>query len=148
MEDTKECKSCGEEIKSKASKCPHCQTPQSKWAYDRTNIKHVFISMFIIFGLTAYIFNNAFSGLLFPKDFNEYNELIKIQNTTISFKEKACGKTITVIGEIINNSTSKWTDIYFEARFYDKENKLIDTISDKTYDLMLTNNSTSTFKIT
>ena len=52
----KECKTCGEEIKAKALKCPHCQTSQSKWAYDRTNIKHILISTLLIFGIAGFFF--------------------------------------------------------------------------------------------
>lgn len=147
MEERKECKSCGEEIKAKALKCPYCQTSQSKWAYDRSNIKHVLISTLLIFGMVGYFFLNAFGSLLNPKDFNDSKSLIKIANTIISFKEESCGSSVTVLGEIINNSETVWKDIYFEAQFYNKDNELIDSISDKTYDLVLPVNVKSTFKI-
>ncbi len=148
MEEMKECKTCGEEIKAKALKCPRCQTWQSKWRYDQSNIKHIFVAMLLAFGVIGFVFLNAFGNIFNPKDFKDSQALIKIENTIISFSEKPCGSRVTILGTIVNNSDITWKDFYFEAQFYNKENELIDTLSDKIYDLILLKNDKTTFKIT
>ena len=147
MDEIKECKTCGEEIKAKALKCPHCQTWQTKWKYDQTNPKHHLVFILLLFGFMGYMFYSSFGSSFNHKEFEKYKSLVEIKNTNISFSTASCGSTVTVIGAIVNNSNISWKDIYFETQFFDKDNELIDTVSDHDYDLVVLKNSESTFKV-
>lgn len=148
MEEMKQCPACFEEINAKATKCPHCQSWQSKWRFDHSNIKHQLIFISFIFGLLAFFYFSAFGSLINQKSFYESKDLINVSNTNLNYSIKECGARISIIGTITNNSDTIWKDVHFEAQFYDKDNKLIDTFSDNNYDLVLLNNDKSAFKIT
>lgn len=148
MEEMKECPSCCEEINAKAIKCPRCHAWQSKWRFDQSNIKHQLIFMALIFGIMGVILSSSLGSLFNPKDFSESKSLIKIKDSKISYSIRECGAQITVIGTILNNSEIAWKDFNFETQFYNKNNDLIDTISDQNYDLVLLPNSESAFKVT
>lgn len=147
MDEMKECKTCGEEIKAKALKCPHCQTWQTKWKYDPTNPKHHLILILLLLGLMSFMFYNSFGSVFNHKDFEKYKNQVEVKNTNISFSTASCGSKVAVIGTILNKSNISWGDIYFETQFFDKDNKLIDTVSDHDYDLVILKNSESTFKV-
>jgi len=147
MEEMKECPSCGEEIKAKAIKCPRCQAWQSKWRFDQSNLKHQLIFMVIIFGIMGIIFSSTLGDIFNPKDFANSKSLLEIKSSKVDFTENGCGARISVIGTISNNSEIAWEDFNFEVQFYNEDNKLIDTVSDQNYDLLILPNDESTFKI-
>ena len=148
MEAMKECPSCGEEIKAKAIKCPRCQAWQSKWRFDQSNIKHQLIFMALIVGVMGVVFYGSIGNVFNQKDFSENKSLLSIKDSKVSYSIKECGARITVIGTIINKSGVAWKDFNFEAQFYDKNNVLIDTVSDQNYKLVVLPNDESTFKVT
>ena len=148
MEDTKQCPTCCEQINAKATRCPRCQSWQSKWRFDQSNIKHQLIFALVLFSLLGGLYFTVFSSILNPKNFEESKSLLTVTDTTFNYSIKDCGASISVIGTIINNSDVTWKDVYFEIQFFNKENILIDTISENEYDLVILQEDTSTFKIT
>ncbi|HDL00943.1 MAG TPA: hypothetical protein ENH23_01755 [candidate division Zixibacteria bacterium] len=149
MQDTKICPACGEEIKAIAKKCPHCLTWQSKWKIDQSNPKYqlFWLTIFFVFIALAFYFRISVSSKLSTADFEESRQLITIEKTKMNYTTKECGGYISILGTITNNSSITWENFYFEARFYNADNILIDSLSDNDYNLVVLPGSNSTFKI-
>ena len=148
MDEMKECKTCGEEIKAKALKCPRCQTWQTKWKYDQSNPKHHLIFIAILFGAMGIMFYSSLGSIFNTNEFSDNKSLVVVKDSKVSFTEKECGTTVSIIGTITNNSEESWKDFNFEAQFFNENNELIDTVSDQNYDLILLPNDDGTFKVT
>jgi len=149
MQDVKICPACGEEIKAIAKKCPHCLTWQSKWKIDQSNPKYqLFWVALIIFILgVSFYFKSTVSDKFSTTNFEKNRQLITIKDSKMSYVTKECGGSISILGTIINNSTIAWENFYFEVRFYNSSNELIDSISDNDYNLVALPNSDSSFTI-
>lgn len=65
----------------------------------------------------------------------------------MSYGKDDCGSYISVIGKLRNDTDIAWENVYFEARFYDTNNKLIDTISDNNHDLVVLPNADGAFRV-
>jgi len=148
MEDMKQCPSCCEQINTKAIKCPRCQTWQSKWRFDQSNLKHQFIFVTLLLGGMAAAYTGFIGSIFGTVGFEESKTLIKIKSSNIHHAINDCGARVSVIGTIYNDSEITWKDVYFEVQFYNDKNELIDTISDNRYDLLLLAKDKTTFKIT
>ena len=148
MNEMKECKTCFEEINAKALKCPRCQTWQTKWKYDQSNPKHHLIFLAILFGAMGIMFYSSLGSIFNPNEFSDNKSSFVVKDSKVSFTEKECGTTVSIIGTITNNSEVSWKDFNFEAQFFNEDNELIDTVSDQNYDLILLPNDDGTFKVT
>lgn len=102
----------------------------------------------MVFGIASIFFYSAFGNIFISNEFSESRDQIFIENTTLSFAENTCGLQLSLIGTIINQSEFSWKDVYFEAQFFDENDKLIDSISDHDYDLLLVPGFNNSFKIT
>ncbi len=145
MSEMKQCHACGEEIKSIAKRCSHCQTWQSKWRIEPSDPRYAIIwvvIMLVIFG--GMYFKMGFWG---KKDFQDYASKLFITDSSINYGSDNCGSFVSVIGKIKNNTDVAWEDVYFEVQFFNSDNKLIDTISDNDYSLVMIPKSESTFKV-
>lgn len=149
MQDAKVCPACGEEIKAIAKKCPHCLTWQSKWKIDQSNPKYqlFWVAMLIIFIALTFYFKSSVSNKFSTANFEDSRQLITIENTKMNYVTKECGSSISILGTVINNSSVTWENFYFEARFYNSNNTLIDSLSDNDYNLVVLPNSDSSFII-
>ena len=149
MADTKICPACGEEIKAIAKKCPHCLTWQSKWKIDQSNPKYqlFWVAVIIFFLGFSFYFKSTVADKFNTSNFNENRQLLTIKNSKMDYVVRECGGFISILGTITNNSPVAWENIYFEARFYNSNNELIDSISDNDYNLVALANSDSTFVI-
>ena len=149
MQDAKICPTCGEEIKAIAKKCPHCLTWQSKWKIDQSNPKYqlFWVTLFIIFIAFSFYFKSSVSDKLSTSNFEDSRELITIKNSKMNYVTKECGGSVSILGTIINNSEVSWESFYFEVKFYNKDNVLIDSLSDNDYNLVVLPHSDSSFII-
>jgi len=147
MQDEKICPTCGEEIKEIAKKCPRCHTWQSKWKIDQSNPKYqlFWVALLIVFIPLMFYFKSSVSNKLDTANFEESRSLITIENTKMNYVTKGCGSSVSILGKIVNNSSISWKNFYFEVRFYNSKNILIDSLSDNDYNLVVLPNSESTF---
>jgi len=145
---SKICKMCYKEIDSRAKKCPYCQHCQNKFSMV------VFHPAFgVIFVLIPILLVYIFMGLMFKgmfdqgEDFTPYRTQIAISEPELKFGKTARGPTVVVMGKMTNNSSLSWKDVQLEVRFYDKDNKLIDTDQKEKYSFVVPANDISTFKV-
>jgi hypothetical protein len=144
MSEIKQCHACGEEIKSIAKRCPHCQTWQSKWRLEPTDPKFFIIWIIMMVVIFSVLFLRT--GFFGKKNFQDYASSLVITDSKLNYGSDSCGSFISVIGRIKNNSDVTWEHIHFEVQFYNSDKKLIDTISDSNYDLVVLPHSESAFK--
>lgn len=143
---SKTCKMCYKEIDSRAKKCPYCQHWQSKISM---TVRHPAFALFLTMGFIV-VFGVIFESLfVFDKgeDFATYRNQITISKSKLKFGETSHGPTVVVIGEMKNNSNLSWKDVQLEVRFYDNNNKLIDTDQKNKYSFEVPANDISTFKV-
>ncbi|MHC4543571.1 MAG: FxLYD domain-containing protein [Planctomycetota bacterium] len=143
---SKTCKMCYKEMDSRAKKCPYCQHWQSKFS---KIVWHPAFAVFLIMGFIV-VFGVIFESLfVFDKgeDFAPYRNQITIRKSELKFGETSHGPTVVVMGEIKNNSNLSWKDVQLEVRFYDNNNKLIDTDQKNKYSFVIPANDISTFKV-
>ena len=145
---SKICKMCYKEIDKRAKKCPYCHHWQKKISMIVWNPAFgVFLVM--IPYLAVYIFMGTAFKSMFDKgeDFTPYRNQITINKTELKFGETSCGPTVVAMGTMTNNSSLSWKDVQLEARFFDNNNKLIDTDQKNKYSFVIPANDISTFKI-
>jgi len=150
-EETKICKMCYMEINPKAKKCPYCQHWQNKWSMITFHPLFVMIPGIIIFtaifGFMGKMFQTTFSE---GEPFSQYASAVSIIETKMVFGVSGCehkSPTVAVLGKIRNDSGVSWKDIKLEARFFDKDVKLIDTTQQEKYSFTAPANDESTFKL-
>ena len=142
--ETKKCYSCCEEIKAEAKQCPHCQSYQSPInRVIKSPAGGAIIGLVFVWVLFVWFIGNRFenNAIYDPK------EVLTIADSSIKFKDASCGKQVVVLGRISNKGEEVLTDIVFDVEFYDQDGKLIDSVSDTEYDLVVPPGSTKSFKI-
>jgi hypothetical protein len=145
---SKTCKMCYKEIDRRAKKCPYCQHLQNKISMV---VFHPAFGIFLV--LTPMLLVYIFVGLFFKgifnqgEDFTPYRNQITISESELKFGETSRGPTVVVIGKMTNNSSLSWKDVQLEVRFYDKNEKLVDTDQKEKYSFVVPENDISTFKV-
>ena len=143
MAEHKECIVCGEQIRTVARKCSHCQSWQSKWKPDATHPLYAMVYLLIVFVALAFFYR----AILFRTDFVPGESNLEVEKSQIHFTPDDRGGYISVIGTIRNTGNTTWEDVHFEVRFYDADDNLIDTISENDYDLVALSNDVTAFRI-
>lgn len=147
MEKT-HCKYCLEEIQAEAKKCPHCQGWQTK--FDPQNPKVGLYLSLVIIALIPILL----APLLFeiysddPKD-DVDTSLKSLEVISSSLKTFECEgtKCLAIVGIIENTSDQVWNNVFFHVDFYDSNDQLIDTFSDRDSDIVIPARSKTTFRV-
>ncbi len=143
------CKNCCSSIHKDAKVCPFCLSPQTTgYAFKRFAPALVlFLIFFIVFQVVD---SFRSSGYKEPVQFLEHKDSLSIISSELSFT--ACGEckstyNAVVIGTLKNTSQYGWEDIKIEVRFYDKDQKMIDSISEMDYDMVVQPNAEVSFRV-
>lgn len=149
-EETKICKMCYKEISSKAKKCPYCQHWQNKWSLITFHPLFGMIPVMVVFiALIALLGKSFKSTFAEGEPFSQHAASLSINETQMVFGVNECehkSATVAILGKIRNESNISWKDIKLEARFFDKEGKMIDTTQDQKY-ITVPSNGESAFKL-
>lgn len=84
----------------------------------------------VLFVVGAMLFNNAFAP---GKDFGPFQERIAIVESQMHFSQTTNGNYISTIGQIRNDSDFAWKNFQLEVHYYDREERMIDTRSEKLF---------------
>ncbi len=76
-----------------------------------------------------------------------FQESLKIIDSKIHFSSSENHNSISCIGTIQNNSGLYWDELVIEVQYFNKENTLIDTITEYYYDLVVPANDKAAFRI-
>lgn len=142
---SKTCKMCYQEMDSRAKKCPYCHHWQNKISMI---VWHPAFAAFLIM-IPSCIFVGLIFESMFDKgeDFTTYRTQIAISESELKFGKTVRGPTVVAMGIMTNKSSLSWKDVQLEVRFYDNNNKLIDTDQKNKYSFVVPANDISTFKV-
>jgi len=124
---TKTCPICYSTVDARAKKCPHC--------HSLLGFYKVVVPAMVVFGIVGVF---GFLALLVWAASPRYRYLrndvagsIKVVSSKHYFAPSSNnGKTTVIIGSLSNAADQTLGSIEVEARFYNKENELIDLVSD------------------
>ena len=126
---TKSCPYCAETISTEAKVCPRCRQWQTFRSF--TN-PVVFLSIVILvicaLGIAAII---RLQRIIDPgPDFALFRNSLSVVESKIVFYEREKQTRLRTLVVLTNQSSYSWKDVEVEARYFDKEHRLIDA---KTY---------------
>ncbi len=138
-EQTKACRMCGETIKSKAKRCPHCTSYLSIF---NLPIIVAITSIAIIIVVRFSMPNPANRETIYDGG----NKLV-ILDTSQKYAKDDCGTFIAIIGKLKNQTDKTWTDIHFEVKFFNDKNELVDTLNPELYSIVVAPHKETSFRI-
>lgn len=152
--DKKSCPNCAERIQIAAKKCPFCMTQlvKPKW-YKNPQLlgflPMVMVLPYILFTMTR-VMNRP--ELLFANYAQKVNVLSADMHFENTMQPQTDGtkrpeRTLTVLGTVRNDSDITWESPSYEATFYDKSGKLIDSQAEGSNHVALAPHQTQAFRI-
>lgn len=139
-EISKICKTCLEEINSKAKVCPHCRAPQ-------TPFQQVIPYLPVLIILSIFLF---FDSVIFTDEaevFSSHRNELTITDSEFTLNDCCNALYVTTIGKIINTSESSWEYFKIQVDYFNEEGDLIDSVSDTDYGLVSHPGEVSTFRV-
>lgn len=115
----KQCPQCAEFVKEEARKCRYCQ---HTFGYNRYQSYVIALLLFFIIFL-LYSENKLRHAKTYYKDFDVKTSGLVVENFTITKNPK-----LKILGQIKNNGADTWKYISVQAKFYDKNGKVVDLV--------------------
>ena len=140
-----QCRLCKTSIEPKAAKCPHCLGWQTRVLPDmHSPLGSALILVPTVVFLVVFLF---FVGDK-PVAIGPKVENFTLTETTLGFSD-CCGDNfyIAIVGKITNDGDAAAEAPHFEARFYDSEGELIDSLATDSYDLVIAPHTEATFRV-
>ena len=129
--ETKPCRGCMKSIAARASRCPYCQSFQSRW----------YIPFVVLVGFAPLL---VFWPMLNRADFADHKDQISVQVETTKFDDDQ----LTVTGAISNSSKLTWESPIFEVTVWDVNNKRLDVVREEIYDMIVVPGEDNFFRFT
>jgi len=144
----KTCIACSQLIHQDARKCPHCRS----WQYGKyVGWFHPTTMTVLALVLGCAILLPAGSimyDVLHARGTSyESSDSISIVDSKVYYSEQKEGFYVSCIGTLRNNSDVAWENLHFEVRFFDSAGKLIDTLSDYYYSLVVRPHAEGAFRV-
>ena len=136
---------CAESINAAAKLCPHCRTDQRAGA--------ILITFAPWFGIVFWLLIAAGVGIFFYRvldqgqNFTSVRNQVTVGSSEMQFSDGERGRYITTIGVITNGSDCGWKEVQMEARYFNKQGKLVDVGAQWFSDLVVQPHSESAFRI-
>lgn len=144
MSQTKECIMCFSEIDARAKKCRYCNSLQAKYSNIENNPLIMSLLLVFIVGMFGYIYydNVYLRGLK-----KESQKDLIVTVSEVSEKVEAGKLYVACMGTIKNPANFRFSDVQLEARFYNGQNELIDTIAYTDEELSIPENGDVAFRV-
>jgi hypothetical protein len=145
--DVKTCHKCGEEIKSVAKKCPHCQSWQKGLGATLSNPAAAFAPALAILPILFlfYYYTGIFRGR--GNEFEKYRQMVTVKESRLYYAKEDRTAYVSVIGALKNESDKKWKRVSFEVQYFDQSGALVDAQAHTIYDMVLLSHSEQAFRI-
>jgi len=125
MNETKECIMCFSEIDARAKKCRYCNSLQAKYSNLENNPAIISLLFVFIVGMCGYIYYENIYLMALKKEAQK--DLI-VTVSEVSEKEEAGKLYVACMGTIKNPVDFRFSNVELEARFFNSNNDLIDSI--------------------
>jgi hypothetical protein len=144
---TKICYQCGEEIKEIARKCPHCQSWQTGIGAAMANPAKAAL-LAIVPMLFILLWSWFWIGPRRDKnEFEKHRAEVTVTSSKMTWSKEEDGNFISIIGTLKNDGNVKWNNLQLEAQYFNPAGILIDTQSDRNYDIILLPHSEHAFRM-
>jgi hypothetical protein len=80
-------------------------------------------------------------------DFKSFQSQLRVDHSEIAFGEAADRPTVAVLGTIRNDSKVSWGRITLEVQYFDAAHKLVDTVQNEGYGLVIPAGNVGAFKV-
>ena len=141
----KTCPICAEAIKVAAKRCPYCLSDQRKGAFMIPLVPWLGMALWLMIAVGLAV---IFLRVMNPgKDFTTVREQVAITSSELQFSSGEKGRYITTIGVITNGSDCGWKEVQMEARYFNKQGKLVDVGAQWFSELVVQPHSESAFRI-
>lgn len=125
MEPTKSCVACCEPIAFKAKVCAHCHQRQDRVLQFLSSAFGGLLALFAVGGFFFYMAHRE------SHEFKDHAGSISVRSERVHAEAGSGAAYASCIGEVSNASPYGWRDIAVEARYFNLQNELIDTASER-----------------
>lgn len=126
----KKCPMCAEMVKHEAKKCKFCGHLFGMWSLTYVRILYIVVFASIL-GFHFFSKKSIDDRFIF-KNFSSKNSGLTVDSYKIVQKRPI----LKILGSVKNNGVDSWKFVEVEAKFYDKDNKLVDMTTSRNLPLL------------